>query len=61
MRSTFVKSEDGVGVINTDQNGYRQAVARKKQDKYIKGLEARIAKLESSMKLLQNTIKEIAK
>lgn len=60
-RNTFVRTNNGAGLVNTDVNAYRQAVAKRKQDKYIKGLEQRIQKLESSMELLQSTIKEIVK
>lgn len=55
------RSNDGVAVINTDVTAYRNAVANKKRDKYIKGLEQRIIKLESAMDLLQKTVKEITK
>lgn len=55
------RSNDGVAVINTDVTAYRNAVANKKRDKYIKGLEQRIIKLESAMDLLQRTVKEITK
>jgi len=59
--NNFVRTGDGKGLINTDISAYRSALAKRKQDKYIKGLEMRIQKLESSMELLQNTIKEIVK
>ena len=49
------------GLVNKDVSAYRSAVAKKNQDKYIKGLESRICKLESAMTLLQNTVKEITK
>jgi hypothetical protein len=58
---TFVKSDSGAGVVNTDILTFKQAMAKKKRDKYIKGLEQRIEKLESAMSLLQNTVKEIKK
>ena len=55
------RSNDGVAVINNDVTAYRNTVANKKRDKYIKGLEQRIIKLESAMDLLQKTVKEITK
>lgn len=58
---TFVKSDSGAGVVNTDILAFKQAMAKKKRDKYIKGLEQRIEKLESAMSLLENTVKEIKK
>ena len=59
--NTFVRTSDGKSLINTDVSAYRSALAKRKQDKYIRGLELRIQKLESSMQLLQSTIKEIGK
>ena len=59
--NTFVRTSDGKSLINTDVSAYRSALAKRKQDKYIKGLETRIQRLESSMELLQNTIIEIVK
>jgi len=58
---TFVKSDSGVGVVNTDVQAYKKAMARKEQAKYIKSLEQRIKKLESAMTLLENTVREISK
>lgn len=58
---SFVRSSSGTGVVNTDIIEYQKARARKKQDKYIKGLEQRIEKLESAMLRLENTVKEITK
>ena len=49
------------GLVNRDASAYKNALAKKNQDKYIKGLESRICKLESAMTLLQNTVKEITK
>jgi hypothetical protein len=57
---TLVRTSSG-GVVNTDREAYHQAVAKRKQDKYIKSLEARIVKLESAMELLETTVKEIIK
>lgn len=57
----FVTSKSGAGVVNTDISAYKQAVVKHKQDKYIKGLEQRIIKLETAMNLLQKTVKEIKK
>jgi len=59
--NSLVRSENGIGIVNTDVKAYRDAVAVKKRDKYIKGLEQRITKLESAMNLLQKTVKEITK
>jgi hypothetical protein len=58
---TFIRSESGSGIVNSDVIEYKKAVAKREQDKYIKGLEARIYKLESAMVLMQKTIKEISK
>lgn len=58
---TFVKSESGAGVVNTDISAYHKAIAKREQTKYIKSLEQRIEKLESAMILLENTVKEISK
>ena len=58
---TFVKSSGGAGVVNTDISAYHEALAKKERDKYIKGLEQRIEKLETAMNLLQKTVKEIAR
>jgi hypothetical protein len=51
----------GSGIINTDREAYQQAVAKRKQDKYIKDMEMRISKLESALQLLETTVKEITK
>lgn len=59
--NNFSQSKGGVGIVNTDIKAYRIAVAKRKQDKYIKGLEQRIVKLESAMELLQKTVEEITK
>jgi len=61
MEESFARSSGGSGVVNTDIVEYQKARARKKQDKYIKGLEQRIEKLESAMLRLENTVKEITK
>jgi hypothetical protein len=61
MEESFVRSSSGTGVVSTDIVEYQKARARKKQDKYIKGLEQRIEKLESAMLRLENTVKEITK
>jgi len=58
---SFSKSQSGVGVVNTDVEAYKRVVARRKQDKYIKDLEQRVVHLESGLKLLQETIKEMRK
>lgn len=58
---TFIRSESGSGIVNSDVSEYKKAVAKRNQDKYIKGLEARIQKLESAIVLIQNTIKEMSK
>lgn len=58
---TYIRSSTGSGIVNTDAIGYDRALARRKQAKYIKGLEHRIEKLESALLLLQNTVKEITK
>ena len=59
IQTEFIRKD--VGLVNTDMNSYRSAVARKEQDKYIKSLESRIIKLESAMRTLETTVKEIAK
>ena len=61
MEESFVRSSSGTGVVSTDIVEYQKARARKKQDKYIKGLEQRIEKLESAMLRLENTVREITK
>ena len=53
--------ESSGGLVNTDATAYREAVAQKSKDKYIKGLEARLCKLENAMTLLQNTVNEMTK
>lgn len=58
---SLVRSKSGSGIVNTDKEAYYQAIAKRKQDKYIKGLEMRISKLESAMELLETTVKEIIK
>jgi hypothetical protein len=58
---TFTRSQSGTGLVNSDASAYRQAVSKKKQNKYIKGLEARIEKLENAMILLEQTVKEMSK
>ena len=58
---TFVKSDSGVGVINTDASAYHKAIAKREQAKYLRSLEQRMEKLESAMTLLENTVKEISK
>ncbi len=59
--SAYTASNSGAGVINTDTSAYKAALAKRKQDKYIKGLEQKICKLESAMVLLEKTVKEITK
>lgn len=61
MRTDALVRTSSGGVINTDREAYHQAIAKRKQDKYIKSLEARIVKLESAMELLETTVKEIIK
>ncbi len=61
MRTDALVRTSSGGVINTDREAYHQAIAKRKQDKYIKGLEQRITKLESALSLLENTVKEITK
>ena len=58
-QTEFVRKD--AGLVNTDMNSYRNAVARREQDKYIKSLESRIIKLESAMRTLETTVKEIEK
>jgi len=58
---TFIKSDSGAGVVNTDISAYQKAIAKREQAKYLKSLEQRIEKLESAMALLENTLKEISK
>lgn len=60
-QSSLSRNNSGVGLVNGDISAYNDALVRKKQDKYIKGLEQRIFKLESAMDLLQKTVKEITK
>lgn len=59
--SAYTKSNSGAGVVNTDVGAYRAALAKRKQDKYVKGLEQRIFKLESAMALLEKTVNEMNK
>jgi hypothetical protein len=59
-RESFIRSNNDVGVVNTDSSAYMDAMARRKRDKYIKSLEKRIDRLESAMNLLQSTIEEIS-
>jgi hypothetical protein len=59
MQAEFIRKD--AGLVNTDINSYRNAVARKEQDKYINSLEARITKLESAMRNLETTVKEMSK
>lgn len=58
--TSLSRTVDGIAVVNADVTAYRNAVATKRRDKYIKGLEQRIEKLESAMDLLQKTVKEIS-
>jgi len=58
---SFTRSESGSGIVNSDVSSYKKAVAKRNQDKYIKGLETRIKKLESAMTLIQKTISEMRK
>lgn len=59
-RESLIRSNNDVGVVNTDSSAYMDAMARRKRDKYIKSLEKRIDRLESAMNLLQSTIEEIS-
>jgi len=61
IKSELARSSSGAGIINTDRQAYQQAIAKRKQDKYIQSLEMRISKLESAMELLETTVKEIIK
>jgi hypothetical protein len=58
-QNEFIRKD--AGLVNTDMNSYRNAIARREQDKYIKSLESRIIKLESAMRTLETTVKEMAK
>jgi len=58
---TFERSSSGAGIVNTDISAYKSAIAKSNRDKYIKGLESRIQKLESTMILLQKTLNEMSK
>lgn len=58
---SYSSSKSGAGVVSTDVSAYKEAVYKRKQDKYIKGLEQRISKLETAMLLLEKTVKEITK
>lgn len=58
-QSEFIRKD--VGLVNTDINSYRNAVARKDHDKYIRDLESRIIKLECAMQTLETTVKEMSK
>jgi len=57
----YTRASNDIGLVNTDVVAYRDALASRNRDKYIKGLEQRIDKLESAMRLLQKTVKEITK
>jgi hypothetical protein len=59
IQTEFIRKD--AGLVNTDINSYRNAVARREQDKYINSLEARITKLETAMRNLETTVKEISK
>jgi len=59
QQTEFVRKD--AALVNTDVNSYRSAIARKEQDKYINSLEARILKLESAMRILETTVKEMTK
>jgi hypothetical protein len=59
IQQEFIRKD--VGLVNTDSNSYRNAVARREQDKYIKSLESRLIKLEAAMRNLETTVKEITK
>jgi prefoldin subunit 5 len=58
-QTEFIRKD--AGLVNTDMSSYRSAVARREQDKYIKSLESRIIKLESAMRTLETTVKEMSK
>ncbi|MDA8752447.1 hypothetical protein N9M52_00405 [bacterium] len=59
-KEAFTRTKDNAGVVNTDSSAYMDAMARRQRDKYTKGLEKRIVRLESAMNLLQSTIEEIS-
>jgi hypothetical protein len=59
LQTEFIRKD--AGLVNTDVNLYRSAVARREQDKYIKSLETRIIKLEDAMQNLETTVKEMTK
>jgi hypothetical protein len=59
INNSLVRS--GSGIVNTDREAYQQAVAKRKQDKYIQDMEMRISKLESALQLLETTFKETKK
>lgn len=59
IQQEFIRKD--AGLVNTDSNSYRNAVARREQDKYIKSLESRLIKLEAAMRNLETTVKEITK
>ncbi len=57
---TFTRSQGGTGLVNSDVSAYKKAIAKREQDKYIKGLQARIESLESAVTLLEKTVKEMS-
>ena len=59
IQQEFIRKD--VGLVNTDTNSYRNALARREQDKYIKSLESGLIKLEAAMRNLETTVKEITK
>ena len=59
IQAEFIRKD--AGLVNTDINSYRSAIARREQDKYIKSLETRIIKLECAMRTLETTVKEMTK
>jgi hypothetical protein len=59
IQQEFIRKD--VGLVNTDTNSYRNALARREQDKYIKSLESRLIKLEAAMRNIETTVKEITK
>jgi len=56
----YIRPDNGVGLVNSDGNAYKSAVARRKQDKYIKGLEQRLENLETALDLLQTQLKRLS-
>ncbi len=55
----YSRPDNGVGLVNSDADAYKSAVARRKQDKYIKGLEQRLENLETALDSLQSQLKRL--